>query len=285
MRATRILAALFAASVLAPASAAAICGVPPDAEVVPTLLTRAPRNVRPRVTLPADFQTRALCRQGATPCPAGDLHVELRTAPSRASRGAVVPTHARVSRLGELATVELVPDAELDDGGRYEIAHVDASGRTPSRLLGAFTTDAERDTTPPAFAGLRDATAHPPRQQQRGKVIVLMAECEAPGVELVGPSAATDDATPAELMRYALWYSDDTKAKLDYASPPRAYLAGATDSRTHELHLWWGGFEMRTAYERPAKGVRARRVGVRAVDLAGNMSAASEVVVDYDARP
>jgi hypothetical protein len=129
------------------------------------------------------------------------------------------------------------------------------------------------------FAGLRVASPYPARQ--RGKGIFLLMECMAPGVELVGPAPATDDATPAELIRYALWYSDERRATLDYTAPPRAYLSGTTDLRTHELRLWWGRSEMPSAYEHPGKSVRARRIGVRAVDLAGNLSVASEVVVEY----
>jgi len=260
----------------------ASCGYAGVAWVVPPPIgAQAPLNVHPRVTLHATFRTEAFCLPW-TECTSkakGAYDLELRKA-----AGDVVAIEQRESISDSIATIELVPKQALEPSTRYEIRLISSSGATTPRILGTFLTGTTSDTTPPSWRGVTTfARFEGLTSTKHGGGVVTLSDpadaCVGPGVSFRGPSAATDDQTRPEDIRYAFWIAEPDAAAIDYKKAPNAYAQ-------RQLHV--SGFEVAYGvkpiplndFAPPTKNKKTFKVGIRAVDLAGNMSSEpSEIVV------
>ena len=152
---------------------------------------------------------------------------------------------------GEL--FELVPRAPLAAGARYDLwarphkapwAPNGAAAPSPV-LLGTFRTGTGTDTTPPAAPAVRNAILRP-----------QAASCRAALLLQVAP-----DVTPGGGVLYAVWIGDRT-GHIAYETPPTelASIEQVSFDRSEST------LELLAA---PKTG---SRVGVRALDEAGNLS-------------
>src|SRR5687767_4719365 len=94
---------------------ATTCGHDGDAWVVPPPVNvKAPLNVRPRITLHADFRTQGFCPPWAdrstAKCPKmGTYNLELREAGRGGAAGEPIALDMHESRSNQVATIELIP--------------------------------------------------------------------------------------------------------------------------------------------------------------------------------
>ncbi|HKA87574.1 MAG TPA: hypothetical protein VKE22_07905 [Haliangiales bacterium] len=185
----------------------------------------------------------------------------------RGPKGAVA---AEVARWGaaELRWIQLTPKAPLAPATRYSV-HVSVGGK--DSLLGQVVTGDAADTTAPTFEGVTKAA--------------VVVEGVSPGRCTTGEAyvvltigAAKDDATPPQALRYRVWLADDQGA-IDYDRPPTAIVA----ARGGELHL--GRPSICTAKSFVLPDRPTFKLGVKAVDLAGNASAPSVVEVSVPPPP
>jgi hypothetical protein len=143
---------------------------------------------------------------------------------------------------------ELVPRARLREGARYEVWGVPRGKKPkPPILLGTFRTNMDDDKTPPSAPKLTRSEERTPL----GSCSTWIAIEGTPGSDSSG-----------ETM-HAVWMSDP-EGRLAYHEPPAQVLMW-TD-REAALHAWF-------------KHKGKRRIGVRAVDVAGNVSDAAEIDV------
>lgn len=263
--------------------------------VPPPIGVRAPRNVRPRVTLHANWRTRSFCPPWGVDrgCISGRFDLELR--PARRSASARpddrVAVDLRESSSGDVATVEIVPrgQALLEARTRFEILYTELDGKEPSRIVASFETGDTVDTTPPSWSGVTSheqigVAAPAPTPKPSSKVVTLdEVGCGGPGLRFLGPSPATDDQTRPEDMRYAIWMAN-ASGSIDYLQPPLAIVRGSAEVHrapaATTLAITFGGSPPPSDFSFPSgAGKRPVKVGIRAIDLAGNLSIASERMV------
>jgi hypothetical protein len=244
--------------------ARAICGEPPPIATSPHRRDLAPTNARVTMTVRRDW------RQGTT--------FELRTAPAPGRERALVPTKVRQSNSGDYERFELVPDAPLAPGTAFEI------WATRGELIGAFVTGAYADTSPPTWSGLTTGTAYKKPAPVRGRpgVITLSEECGEHFLSLRTAAVAVDDHTKD--IRYAVWAAPSTQ-KIDYTRPPLGWTRideenarlASPPGKPISYTLGYGNTDFDNDIDLPT--VRPLLVGVKAIDLAGNESAPSELAV------
>lgn len=282
-RATFLMTAAFVATAAWAAPADAICGRLPDASMTPLPTgMRAPLNARVTLTMPSTWRTRTFCEDAPRACVDGSFDLVLRHAPSDHASGAppvVVATTLRESKAGNLATVVMTPSAPLAARTRYEVVRIERSGKVPLTILGTFATGDAIDDKPPSWPGIKSHHVSSTEPIKRGGVVTIPMECAENGVQINADTAATDEGTPPSGLRYAVWFADDGSA-IDYASPPAMILQGQTIPKRN------GGDELilMVPLDRDGKlalpnDKKKAKLGVRAIDAAGNPSAASEIVV------
>jgi hypothetical protein len=201
-----------------------------------------------------------------------------------------LPVGLRESTSGEIATVAMVPSAPLAANMRFEIVYAELDDREPSRVVATFMTGERIDDKPPVWSGVTTvanvgewpaASSAKPKPPKRG-VITLDTDllCSGPGIAFTGAASATDDDTRSEDLRYAIWIGDPD-GPIDYTAPPLAYERGTRALLRPSgslLSVQFGGRLPPNDFSFPA-GKRVAKVGLRAIDLAGNTSAASEHLV------
>ena len=271
-RAYASLALVAALSVATPHDAVAICGRGPDVGVLPTLAMLGPSNTHVWIRLPAGWETRGICASRAD-CPGGAFELSLRRAPVAGRPPLAIPVTTAHSRAGAFATEELVPAAPLEEG-TYEVWCVDRRNAARGRIVAVFRVGGEDDRTAPLWPGVKSAWyVRPPAS--RGGVIMLPGECGDPLVVL-DVARAHDEGTRDEGIRYAVWKAAPGAA-IDYRAPPllfaAAELEGASGARIALGNTDSGDSDF------TGDGGRPMKLGVRAVDLAGNASVPSEIVV------
>jgi hypothetical protein len=155
--------------------------------------------------------------------------------------------------------LELVPRTALEAGTRYDLWAVPhkpfwapKSQRTPpALLLGTFRTGDDVDTAAPSAPALKRAVRKP-----------SFASCDAwLEVEVATPAA---DAGGGAVL-YALWFAG--AGPIAYDAPPELVVVYTAETQSLDV-------------EDPARAKVGLRVGVRAVDLAGNLSAPVEATVE-----
>ncbi len=267
--------------------ARAICGRGPDATVVPPPIgALAPLNTQVRITMHAAWRTRWFCGGSGPPsCAEGHFDLSLRRAPSldRPSSTDAVAVTIRESSIAETATVALIPNAPLAPRTRYDLVYSERDAKVSARVVGTFMTGDATDTTAPQWSGIATHTiVNLAKRSARGGVVTILEECPSYGISFESKDAATDDQTPAAHIRYAVW-AGDPKGAIDYAATPFAILEGVeTQNRppkppTRNLMLD-AGQEAPLTFAFPG-GKRVAKLGVRAIDMAGNVSTPSELIV------
>lgn len=180
--------------------------------------------------------------------------------------GAPVAVAYRSAGSADVGVVELVPRHALRPNTSYEVI---AAHDAALDVVGTFTTGGARATTAPAWKGVVKAGYF------RAVPRCCLCMTRDPYLEL---RLTADDHQPlarslAAIPRYAIWVAD-RNGKLDYSRPPVTYLAGGTAwlSLGHPSTCSPDNFTI------PHR--KALKLGIRPVDLAGNLGAPSELVLD-----
>ena len=173
--------------------------------------------------------------------------------------------------------LEIWPVAPLAPNAFYVVARrgEPADAKSPAgfpSLHADFTTGDQVDTTPPSWSGASAA-----RYLATGSAgDPSSCSVHEPVIE-IDAAEPKDDDTPAAAIVLGVWIAGPTGA-FDYAAAP------AVIARIGAGHAYLG----RTSYcgesDFPARKA-ALKLGLRALDLAGNASAPSEVIVDPEGRP
>ncbi len=246
-----LLLACLAAPKIADACSCATLGT---IRIVPGPRDGAPLNTRILLEVPPieDIQSKHVTPE--------DIQVTV-----RGPKGAIAIDVARWGD-ADLRWIQLTPKAALSAATRYSV-HVSVAGK--DSLLGQIVTGDAADRTPPTFAGVTKAevvTDKPnPGRCTTGQAYVALT---------VG--AAADDATPPQDLRYQVWLADDRGA-VDYAKPPTATVA----ARGGELLLGHPSICSAASFVLPDRP--SFKLGVKAIDLAGNASEPS--LVDVSVPP
>jgi hypothetical protein len=267
------------------------CGAEPPGFVLPPPTVAAPLNVRPVVRL-KHWSWVKTC-PSSQPCSADSMTMELWSAPRRGTPRVQVPADVTWARSDDVVTFVIRPKAPLEPLRRYEVR-----GRPdttfPSKLLGSFRTGNLFDKTAPEWRGLTRADFHPllppatPTRKGGAVVIPFGPQQTSPYVDVFGPSAVDDQAGGASLT-YGLWTAKAGE-KIDYSAVPAGFfrqdtsIAGTASGAMDRLFVAGAQNEcfVRTL-ELPSAGKIT--IGVRAVDLAGNQSEASETTLDLGPPP
>lgn len=230
--------------------------------VLPAPLRPAPRTTHVWLTAPLAWAGTSLTLR---PAPVGvaaplDIALDRRDAPGP-----------------EETTIELAPRAPLAARTRYELRAAGGAA-SPPRILSTFVTSEALDDAPPAWSAklrIRPAIAADPR-------VVQLVEPRAPTVVLDGDLAA-DAGSPADAILFGVWIAGPSVA-IDYARPPTTYLrqdqrarvVGPGGAVTLALALGAADACSPVNFAFPAASTR---LGVVALDLAGNRSAAAEITL------
>ena len=153
--------------------------------------------------------------------------------------------------------VELAPLALLPKNARFEVWAAPKSGAAPPLLLASFTTGTEEDVTPP-----------PPPAFTLAWLAVPTIRTSCADTSAITFSSRV--ATPAPDTLYGVWGAGPT-GEIAWDGAPIAILHGAV-LNTHETCM--PGYA--------AWAASSPRIGMRAIDLSGNLSAPIELRVERD---
>jgi hypothetical protein len=169
----------------------------------------------------------------------------------RATGIGAVPADVRRLGASSLRTIELIPRTPLP-------AHVLVEVLLGSDVVGEVRVGEATDDKPPTWDGLESGEASAGRFEGCG--------AGQPFVEL-SLGKRGDDQTPARALRYAVWLGQPGQA-LPYGQPPALVVSAWGDrlSLGHESRCAAANLELPPAFA----------VGVRVMDLAGNLGPASE---------
>jgi hypothetical protein len=179
--------------------------------------------------------------------------------------GAEVQTQRNVLGREETRYFELVPKTPLRAMGRYVVLMKSAEGVLQ---LEELDTEGFVDNTPPVWLGIKAVhyAAHRPLSLASDSFEVIDDFCsgaknwaDAFDRALVEIYPATDDGRAP--MRYGVWMTKLSQ-KIDYATAPRDYIEPVGN--------------LITLVDLP-KGTPRIHIGLRAIDLAGNLSPPSEI--------
>ncbi|HWO24197.1 MAG TPA: hypothetical protein VNO30_35885 [Kofleriaceae bacterium] len=159
---------------------------------------------------------------------------------------------------------ELVPKQPLRGKTAYEV--VDGAG---DKVL-EFTTTAGGDTKAPEWKGIQEASY----VKQPGACCV----CNTGTPYVIVDTGAVSDDHGHEGIVFAVW-SAAAGGKIDYTKPPTTYV------RPWETEIALGHPSIcgRNNFDLPDG--KKLRIGVRPVDLAGNIGVASEIEIDLSRKP
>jgi hypothetical protein len=208
------------------------------------------------------------------------VHISLRLA-----GGTIVPAERSVLGLEQERIEEIVPRRPLELGQRYEIV---VSGGEATRAVhtSAFMVGSSTDDTPPTWTGVSAGrVVHPPRVfavipgRPDAVAITSSADRDQPWIVAEAPEA-DDDGTPSASLQYGVWMTG-VGSVIDYTKPPLTYLswrAGRLLAGRDEAYPENSLCDLpRVPF--PSDAGRFR-LGLRAVDWAGNVSTPSEIVLD-----
>lgn len=166
-------------------------------------------------------------------------------------------------KAGELTIARLVPKQVLRPKTAYEV--VDDQG---DKVL-EFTTTGDKDTKAPGWTGLKEAD----HVKQPGRC--CMCNTGAPHIRV--RTGELSDDQDRDAVAFAVWTAAAGKA-IDYKLPPTTYV------QTWQGRFWLGRPSMCVPnnFDLPTGKVR---IGVRPVDLAGNLGTASERELDLSKQP
>lgn len=258
------------------------CGGPADT-VIPGPLETAPLNTHVWVYIQqSDAKYCTERSYGVASCE-DTVRLELWTAPSAREAPRVVAStiHRHATELGDADegfVYEIVPTSPLAPNARYEIWSVEERNRLPDVLRGTIKTGSKRDDAPPTWSGEKRLMAEPPAKpvKRKGRRIEITLR-EWSGLRLFGDNA--EDAEGRVL--YAVWVPNPD-GTFDYSRPAAGH-AWAVDEIWRKDGflgtLGWPGWCAPSNFKVPERGGKPLRLGLAAVDLAGNRSQTVEVEV------
>lgn len=167
-------------------------------------------------------------------------------------------------KAGSFTVAELVPKQALRAKTAYEI--VDRGGA----YVLEFTTTAGNDTKAPEWKGTRAAS------YVRQPAACCMCHTGNPYVRV--DTGAFSDDHGKDTVVFAVWIAD-AGGKIDYKQPPATYV----QPWKAELALGHPSICGSNNFDLPAG--KTLRIGVRPVDLAGNVGTASELKIDLSRKP
>jgi hypothetical protein len=154
----------------------------------------------------------------------------------------------------ESMLLEIVPRAPLAANARYDLWASPHRARWEKHagkplLLGTFRTGDNLETAPPPRPVVRRAVAHP------------ATDCDAwLRIELELPADHSPDAS-----LHAVWFAD-AGGRIAYESPPAAIVSVTVETQSLDIQI-------------PSRAKVGLRAGVRALDVAGTLSAPAETTV------
>lgn len=181
--------------------------------------------------------------------------------------GAPVAVDYRTAGSADVGVVEMIPRAPLKPGTAYAVIEARAGGGVDE--VGGFVTGDARATRAPAWNGVVNGGYF------QDKPVCCMCMTDDPYILL---ELSADPHGPADrkldaVARYAVWVAD-ASGKLDYKRRPVTYLPGGS------ARLWLGHPSTCAPDDFKIPRRKALRLGIRPVDLAGNLGTASEIVLD-----
>ena len=247
----------------------ALSCAPPQVTVTPAPEVAAPLNARVVVTVPLHAGLVSKLEE----LPGLPFVLREREEPKRLVPARREDMGAGQQRQGQLTPVGLLPkDTELEvvvklprpADAATRFGPFAAGGEV---VVGSFRTGNDEDRAAPVWNGVTRATIAPKKPGHWGPS---------------GPTAtfhfaaAGDESTPNEQLRFGVWLPD-ARGRFDYSRPPTTY---ASAHGRGEFFLTGGSPCGWATFAFPIVG----RIGVRVLDLAGNMGPPSEVRLVAAAR-
>jgi hypothetical protein len=255
--------ALFATALaFAPRSHATTCAASPGFPVFwPQPSSIAPINTHVSLELPERW--RASMPGGAA--------LVLVAAPTPNNRApaplAIAMREQTIALATPIARIDLAPTALLTPYARYEVRMVDASHRAPDRIIATFTTGSVNDTDPPRWSAAAKARYVPAPPPGLGIGAMITIDLD---------DGATDNLEMAVAMRYGIWVARGA-GKIDYSTLPALILFFPPSAPPLSFTIGEHACDPRAiSVDAPTP---ITRVGVRAIDSAGNMSTPAEAAV------
>ncbi len=260
------------------------CGYVAPWSSAPTPMQIAPLNTHVWAFGPPAPERSACAPEEPQYCTERVYEFRLRRASRGASEGQDVPIEVVKSQTARQTAFEIVPKQNLEARRRYELWLLDSGEVYPTRLLGTFRTGTAADQQAPKWSGLTHSSWQPPKPVAPGHPRRVVLAWGSPGIPLFG-APAHDGPKPA-WIRYAVWTADPGQ-KVDYESPPTTYVEEYPaplppengPPQTGPL-LEIGGSD--GCWDSPfviPKDKKTILVGMRALDIAGNRSAPSELTI------
>lgn len=180
-----------------------------------------------------------------------------------------IPIEQRVIGEAQERTLEVWPTQPLEPNTTYVIARTDGvirgSGGWPT-LSGTFTTTAVVDSTSPTWAGPTGIT-----YLATGHVFGTSCDVSAPVLD-VAIARPEDDTTPEDEIVFGVWVADAT-GTFAWSAPPLALV------RNDRGHVYLGRVALCSEANFDVQNLKTR-LGLRAIDLSGNVSLPREVTYD-----
>lgn len=218
--------------------------------------------VLPPLPAPVPALSGRIVQPAAEPTAQLAAGLSLRELDAQGGAGAEVPTRWLARRDGAGLSLELVPRVPLRPQAEYVVQLLTSEG--PQRLGGGLRTGTTRDERAPVWQGIKSAVYEPPvRSKGPG------GDCRQLWDHDRQVALKIHEATDESVVHYAVWLALPWD-KVQYEETPHAYLTPRQGSLVVE--------------QLPETAPRLR-IGVRAVDAAGNLSPPSEVVLDVMYSP
>jgi hypothetical protein len=256
----RLVGALVAIVTLSSSTRGETCScMPPVAWVAPGPLDPAPVNAHLFVT----FDEHAPFCVGMN-CVPTEASIALRAAAHDAVAAKAIAMHVtRKTKMGNFVHQELAPDAPLAPKTRYEVLMLDALGKSPVRVVGTFVTTSAADHVAPEWSAIIEEAElrHPSG----------MIDC-GEGDSLV---MRVPPAKDASTVRWEIYVAPGD-ATIDWSKQPSGVVFPTEIYGNGNLQLTIG--DDPGAPSVPLPKASSVRVGVRPIDVAGNVGKEAEVV-------
>ncbi len=223
-----------------------------DVAVLPTKSATAPVNTVIRIRVPGRL----------LPFVTGTRSVGIVVRAAESGKKVAIADREDI-KSGRVSFITLRPKHALAPNTRYEVAALLSEGR--DYPLGELTTGAKADRKKPELGGVAEATYH------HEPAICCNCSTGDPYVVL-----RLKDSRGASL--FAVW-AGPVDGEIDYDKPPLTYVA----ARGRTLVLGHASACSVNNFDFPS-GAKSIRIGVVAVDMAGNRSAPGEVVAELKKR-
>jgi hypothetical protein len=180
----------------------------------------------------------------------------------RKKTGESVPVDYRTMGSGSLGVLEMMPRTKLDPRTEYEIVSV--TGNDQPRVAGKFETGTRSLTGKPTFNGFSKTGYY------KAVPVCCMCMTDDPYAQLTMKDESPDDKSGD--FRVAVWTAG-ADGKIDYAKPPTTYTRAYSE-------LWLGHPSICSPANFSFAKSKTLKLGIKLVDIAGNASAPTEVVLD-----